>query len=179
MTIAERAPTNPNPIQANKFLLTFSRTPNVQYFCQSVILPGISTGEAIYPNPFVDLYAPGEKAIYDPLTVTFIIDEELKSWLEIHDWIRAMTFPKEFAEYRKLGGLSKRVTGLTKTQPQYSDGQLVILSSSNIPYYKFKFYDLFPTTLTPFVMDTKSGPDVVLTADVTFRYNYYDVERLF
>lgn len=179
MTVLNRNPSNPNPLHPNKFLLTFSRLPDVQYFCQSLNVPGISLNEIPITNPFVDIYAPGEKAIYDLLTVTFIIDEELKAWSAVHDWIRAMTFPKEFEEYRQLAGLAKKYTLETKIQPQYSDAQLVLLSSSNNPYIRFKFYDVFPTTLSTFVLDTKQSPESVLSADVTFRYNYYDIERLY
>jgi len=174
MSALDRNPTNPNPLQPNKFLLNIARLPNIQYFCQSVSVPGISTSEVPISNPFVDIYAPGEKAIYDLLTITFIVDEELLGWIEIHDWIRAMTFPKEFEEYRKLGSLSKVSS---KKQPQYSDAQLTILSSSNIPHYRFHFYDLFPIALSTFIMDAKDSPDSVITADVSFRYNYYDIKK--
>lgn len=179
MTALTRNPTNPNPLQPNKFTLNFSRIPNVQYFCQSVSVPGISLSEAIITNPFVDIYAPGEKAIYDLMNVTFIIDEELTGWKEIHDWIRAMTFPESYEEYKQLGKLNRNTTGkLTKT-PQYSDGMITLYSSSNKPYYRFKFYDCFPTTLSTFVMSSTDSPENVMTADVTFRYNYYDIEKLF
>ena len=40
-------PTNTNVLQQNKFLLTFTRIPNVQYFCQVVALPGLTLGEAL------------------------------------------------------------------------------------------------------------------------------------
>jgi len=50
------------------------------YFCQSLSIPGISLGEVPVNNPFLDVYSPGEKAIYDLLNVTFMVDEELKSW---------------------------------------------------------------------------------------------------
>lgn len=179
MTVNTRNPVNPNPLHPNKFILSFSRLPDVQYFCQSLNVPGISLNEIPINNPFVDIYAPGEKAIYDLLNVTFIIDEELQGWLAVHDWIRAMTFPKEFEEYRQLGALAKKYTFATKVQPQYSDAQIVLLSSSNNPYVRFKFYDVFPTSLSTFVMDTKDSPNTTLTADATFRYNYYDVEKLY
>jgi len=93
MTILTRTPENPNLQHSNKFQLNFARTPNLQYFCQSVMVPGISLSEVPRTNPFVELYSPGEKAIYDILNVTFMVDEDLMAWKEIHDWIRAMTFP--------------------------------------------------------------------------------------
>ena len=179
MTATNRNPSNPNFLQPNKFQLNFARSPNVQYYCQSLSVPGISMSEVPQMTPFVDIYVPGEKAIYDLLNITFLVDEELKSWVEIHDWIRAMTFPKEFAEYGKLDRLNKYTTHVQTKTPQYSDATVTLLSSSNTPYYKFKFYGVFPTTLSTFVMSATDSPDTVVTADATFRYMYYDIEKLF
>ncbi len=179
MTAINRNPTNPNFLQPNKYQLNFGRSPNVRYFCQSLSVPGISLSEIPQNNPFVDVYVPGEKAIYDLLNITFIVDEELKSWLEIHDWIRAMTFPKEFEEYKKLDRLNKYTTNIPTVKPQYSDATITLLSSSNTPYYNFRFYDVFPTTLSTFVMSATDSPDTIITADATFRYSYFDVEKLF
>ena len=177
MTAITRNPTNPNMLHPNKFALNFSRVPNMQYFCQGVSVPGISLGEVVQTNPFVDLYSPGEKAIYDLMNVTFFIDEELTAWKEIHDWIRAMTFPTEFEEYKQLSRLSKNISR-PKT-PQYSDAILTTYTSSNTPLYRFKFKDCFPTTLSTFVMSAADSPDNIMTADVTFRFAYYDIEKLF
>ena len=116
MTILDRNPTNTNYLQPNKFQLNFSRTPTLQYFCQAVSVPGIALSEVPRNTPFVDLYVPGEKAIYDVFNVTFLIDEELKSWLAIHDWIRALTFPKEFQEYKDLVRLSRYTGNVQRPQ---------------------------------------------------------------
>lgn len=178
MTVLTRNPTNPNPLQPNKFVLNFSRLPNIQYFCQSVSVPGISLSEAVITNPFVDLYSPGEKPIYDLLNVTFIVDEELKSWIEVHDWIRAMTFPTKFEEYRQLPRLSKNTVNRPEFS-QFSDASITIFSSSMKPYYRIKYYETFPTTLSTFVLTAQEGPDSIITADATFRYSYFDIEKLF
>ena len=178
MTALDRNPTNQNFLQPNKFSLNFSRLPNTQFFCQSLSVPGISLSEIPQNTPFVDLYLPGEKAIYDLLNVTFFVDEELTAWREIHDWIRAMTFPTDFTEYRNLGNLN-RVSGMRASlKPQYSDASITILSSANKPHYRFKFYDVFPTTLSTFIMAASDSPDSQITADGTFRYSYYDIEKL-
>ena len=175
MTALTRNPTNPNFLQPNKFILNFTRLPNVRYFCQSVSVPGISLSETPITNPFVDIYSPGEKAIYDLMNVTFMIDEDLKAWLEIHDWIRAMTFPKEYAEYRNLPRLSGKQEN---NFPQFSDATITLLSSKNNPIYNFKIYDCFPTSLSTFVMSALDSPETVMTADATFRFAYFDVEKV-
>ena len=180
MTALNRNPANPNFQHPNKFQLNFSRLPNMQYFCQSVSIPGISMSEVPQTTPFVDLYRPGEKAIYDLLNVTFIVDEELQAWKEIHDWIRGMTFPTDFKEYQNLGLLSKQsgVRSQMGLQPQYSDATITLLSNANNPTHKFTFFEVFPTTLSTFVMSASDTPDTTITADVTFRYSYYNIDKM-
>jgi hypothetical protein len=111
-----------------------------------------------------------------------MVDEELKSWIEIHDWIRAMTKVKDFSEYRNLANLNKIATYANASRenfPQFSDAAVTLMSSSNKEYYRFKFYDVFQTTLSTFIMNTQDSPDSIITADATFRYSYYDIEKLF
>lgn len=175
-TALDRNPTNPNLLHPNKFQLNFSRCPNLQFFCQSVSVPGISMSEAIITNPFVDIYAPGDKAVYDLLNITFYIDEDFQTWKEIHDWIRAMTFPKQYSEYRNLGNLNAYTRQTKSDRPQYCDATITLLSSANNSNIRFKFFDLFPTSVTTFVMSSTDTPENILTADATFRYNYYDIE---
>jgi hypothetical protein len=177
MTIITRTPENPNFLQPNKFQLTFSRAPNIQYFCQSLSVPGISLSEVPRQTPFVDLYSPGEKAIYDVMNITFLVDENLSSWLEMHDWIRAMTFPENFEEYKNLSRMAKNVSN-PKT-PQFSDATLTILSSSNNPTWRFKFIDCFPTSISSFVLSASDSPENIVTADATIRFAYYNIEKMF
>ena len=178
MTVLNRNPSNPNMLQPNKFTLNLSRAPNLQYFCQTVTLPGISTSEIPVQNPFVELYAPGEKAIYDTLNITFLVDAEMTAWLEIHDWLRAMTFPTDYEEYRNLGQLNKFSTSLNSKSPQYTDGAVTILSAANKPYFKINFIDMFPISLGGFMMSATDTPETIITSDATFRFTYFNVEKL-
>jgi hypothetical protein len=132
-------------------------------------------GEIPVVTPFVEMYSPGEKAIYDIMNVTFAIDEKMSSWLEIHDWIRGMTFPENFDEYKNLSKQSKYAN---KIQPQFSDATLTVYSSSFTPLVRFNFFDAFPTSLSSFVLSTQDTPDNVLTADASIRFTYYNIEKL-
>jgi len=106
-----------------------------------------------------------------------LIDERMESWIEVHDWIRGMTFPEDFDDYKDLRRLNKQATRVATKRPQYSDATLTLLSSSNQPYIRMKFYECFPTTLSTFIMSSSDNPDTLLTADATFRYSYYDIEK--
>jgi hypothetical protein len=106
-----------------------------------------------------------------------MVDEQLSGWIEIHDWIRAMTFPEKFEEYLDLQKQSRYV-GNSKT-PQFSDASLTLLSSSNTPTWRFKLIDCFPTSISAFVMSAQDSPDNIVTADATFRFAYFNIEKLF
>ena len=79
----------------------------------------------------------------------------------------------------KLNKYQSAKNDISNKFPQFSDASLTLFSSSNKEYYRFKFYEVFPTTLSTFIMNAQDGPDTILTADATFRYSYYDVEKLF
>jgi hypothetical protein len=110
--------------------------------------------------------------------VTYIVDEDLTSWKEVHDWIRAMTFPTNYEEYRNLGRLNKLANVKETLKPQFSDASITLLSSANKPNYRFKFYDVFPITLSTFILSANDSPENLITADATFRYSWYDIEKV-
>jgi len=168
-------PSNTNFLVPNKFVLSFIRLPNMQFFCQTVNLPGMNLSAVPRTTPFVDYPVPGEKLVYDPLTITFLVDEDLASWREIHDWMRALGFPTKFEEYKNLRKISKSINPVT---PQVSDATLIMLNSNNRGNYRFKFHDAFPMTLAPFTMTTVNGADTILTADATFSYSLFDIEKI-
>lgn len=181
MSAISRNPSNRDILQSTKFKLNFNRLPGLTFFCQTVNLPGISLTEVIRPTPFIDLYHPGEKAIYDNLNVTMQIDEDLRAWLEIHDWIRGMTFPKEFEEYasldRKFNALSRNQMGV-KLPVLYTDAILTIFTNKNNPNIRVHYKDLFPTTLSGIQFSALDSAENIITADASFRFSYYNLEKL-
>ena len=180
MTTLTRNPQNIDLLQSTKFRLSMDRLPGMVYFCQQANLPGVSLTEIPRQTPFVDLYSPGEKIIYDTLNITFIVDEELMAWTEIHDWIRHLTFPTDFEEYLKLSKYSKISPGFGMEKSErlpYSSGVLSIYTNKNNVNFRVKFVDLFPISLSTIVFSTSDTAENVITADATFRYGYYNYER--
>jgi len=107
-----------------------------------------------------------------------MVDQEMTGWLEIHDWLRGMTFPTSYEEYVNLGQLNRYTTAADSRTPQYSDGSVTILSASNKPYFKINFIDLFPISLGGFMMSATDTPETIITSDATFRFTYFNVEKL-
>ena len=77
MSVLTRTPQNTNFLQPTKFLLTFSRIQDTQYFCQEINLPGISLGEVVRQTPYLDLYSPDTKLTYNPLDILEQMKENL------------------------------------------------------------------------------------------------------
>ncbi len=175
MSILTRNPSNTNYAQPTKFSVVFPRITTVTYFCQSVNIPGLSTTSAIQPTPFSDLKRPGDKLRFGEFKMRFIVDEELFNFNIISDWIRGYTFPCSFEEYRTLNRQS--MISLNAIQPQYSDGQLKILSALNNPRVTVKFMNIFPVSLSDIQFDTKQSADDIIVAEAEFHYHLYGIER--
>lgn len=176
MELSTRNAINQNQLQSTKFQMIFPRISTTEYFCQSINLPGLSVNPAIQNTPFSTLYKPGDKAEFNILTMNFIVDEDLWSWELIHDWIRCYSFPESFDDYRKLKTLSK-ISELS-VRPQYTDGELNILTALNNVKMKVIFKDMFPVTLSDLSFETTSSADKPIIATANFKYQYYTIKRL-
>ena len=81
-------PTNLNYLSPINFDFQINKLPKVKYFCTGVTLPGITFSEAIHSTTLaIQSYLPGDSILFDPLTVKFIVDEDMKNYQEIYNWI--------------------------------------------------------------------------------------------
>tara|TARA_Y100000361_G_C11128824_1_gene327630 strand:+ start:871 stop:1299 length:429 start_codon:yes stop_codon:yes gene_type:complete len=138
-------------------------------------LPGLTLGEATAPNPFRDIPVPGDKILFEELTIRFIVDEELQNWLEMKDWIFGLGYPESQEQYEQLANTNK---GMKPFGDRYSDGSLMILTSHKNAQMKVTFQNLWPVTLSGIQLDSSVAEVDYVTADATFAYTIYKVERL-
>jgi hypothetical protein len=178
MTALQRTPQNPNYLQASKYLLTFNRIGSVQYFCQSVNIPGVNLGQAPINTPMLDIFAPGNKMTYNPLAINFNLDEGLDSWQQLHAWFRSIASPQSFDERNRLTSIQNVQRGKTKTLESYSDATLTLLSALNNPILKVHFYNVFPITLSDVEFDVTQSADNIVTASAVFIFDYFDFETV-
>ena len=160
-------PENTNLLHPNKFLLVIPNLKTINYFCQSVSLPGLNTTEVPVETPFSATYRHGDKLVFDPLIVTFLVDEDMRNWEEVFNWLRGLTFPENFTQYR-----NQKAKGL------YWDVTLQVNKNSNNENLRFKFFNAHPVSLGPVMFEFTNGPEVTQTCDLTLRYDYYVMERL-
>lgn len=158
-----------------KFRFFVDGLKNVNFTCQAVSLPGVSLGSAETENPFVRLKMPGDKLIFSPLNVTFIVQEGLINYMEVFEWMEALGFPESHSQYRNIPRIKKNLVRVSDKTLEYSDGTLVFLDSSNNPSYGFRFTDLFPVQLSDINLDTKDQTGDPIIATATFNYRSFEL----
>jgi hypothetical protein len=174
LSIKNTIPDNFNPLQSNHGATFFvKKLPMVNFFCQKYSLPGLSIQEVAFPNPFVKIPLSGDHIDYDELRVSFLVDEDLKNYLEVHMWLRRLGFPKEWEEYRVLDAIPIW-TGEGKT----SDAVLTILDAKKLANVRFAFHDAFPISLSDIMFDTTASDTEYAFAIATFAYVSWNPERI-
>ena len=171
--ILTKQPDNINLLNSNKYSLTFPTLPHINYFIYSLILPGVSTIAVPVGTPFTATKRHGDTLVYEPLTITVLADEDLRSWRETYDWLVGLTYPTKFKEY--IGHYGLDTTKFPK-QMLYSDAALIIRTNSENPNFVYKFRDCHPVALSSIQFNNADNAEITAYFDVTFEYDYYTIE---
>ena len=193
----ETSPLNRQPDKLDyssptQFRFILNQIPKVQFFVQAANIPGISLGESVLPTPYKDIPYVGDKVTYDNLTIQFIVDEHLENYIEMHNWMIGIGFPKsrqQFTNFRSTTSNTSNAAGRAQTdigkvgqsvpeRPLYSDATLSILSNKNNPLVEIRFSDCFPASLTGLDYTQQVSDVEYLTASVDFRYKLYEIVTL-
>ena len=171
---------NRNYMSPLGFKLVITKTPKVDFLCQSANIPQISMGTAVQPTYLKDIPVPGDKVLYDDLTVRFLVDEKMENYLAIHKWITGLGYPESIGQYRQLKKDDNRTDSLVadKGDPlyfQYSDATLQVLNSNYKPSVLINFKDAFPVSLSTLDFDVTTRDYNYFTAEVTFKYTIYNI----
>ena len=178
MAAIDIQPENRSYLSPLGFRFNLNRTPTTNYFVQNVRLPTLSLGQFDLEDPFVRLPTPGTKLTFDPLDITFLVDEDMSNYLEIHEWLRGLGFPESFEQYSSFLRNTNTVSTQSTGSKVFSDGSLLILSSHQNTNVKIIFEDMFPISLSDLSFDSTLTDVEYLKATVTFRYRLYTIEKL-
>jgi hypothetical protein len=187
-----RQPTKLDYASPTQFKFSILKLPKVEYFCTSVNIPGINLGGNLsQATSLKDVPLPGDKLTYEPLQMTFLVDENLENFQEIHGWLVGLGFPRDHAEFRNLLSSSndrfptrnasnisteagKSKFAAADAGPTLSDATLTVLSSKNNAQLEVRFRDVYPTGVTGLQYDQQANDVDYLTATVSFNYLIYD-----
>ncbi len=179
-----------SPVQ---FRFKIAKLPQVEFFIQTVNLPGISIEAATVPTPLYDYPVPGDEISFRSLDISFLIDENLNNYKELHDWISGLGFGKSHQDFADLQATSEDmfpgsskgslVAGVEIPAPLseggiYSDATLTILNSKNIAKTEVRFQNVFPTTIGSLSYDVQASDIDYLKATASFDYLNYDIVQI-
>ena len=177
---------NRNFLSPIGFEFRISKLRGVDFFCQSASIPAISMGVANQPTRLNNIYQPGDELYYEPLYIKFLIDENMKNYYQVHDWIRRITTPVASQEFTYNTGddaVDDRIPNAARDRKDLakwgenqwrSDCSLFVLSSNYRPVAEFVFKDCFPISLSTVNFDSSVSDINYFTAEVSFRYNYFN-----
>ena len=170
---------NRNFLSPTGFKLVVNRAPKVAFFSNAANLPGITLGEAVQPTYLKDIPTPGDKIVFDDFNIRFLVDEDLKNYMELQKWIRGLGYPESLKEIYDLQEEDRDINIKDRqAMDLYSDGTLTVLGSSQLPNFKVMFRDLWPYSLTTLNFDATDTDINYFTAEVGFKYTIYNITNI-
>ena len=177
--MAYKSDINKSILNRNNFRLLVDKIPTVEYYVRTVNIPGVQFGETVQSAGVgLDAFFPGDKATFDTLEVSFLVDEDLGNFIEIYNWIDSIVPLSDPALYGSFTGTARdnrnRLASVDNDLNQYSDITLVINTNKNIPNRYIRFHDCFPTALGSIELESGADAEPALV-NVSFRFSYYDI----
>lgn len=177
MSLIANQPSNINFLSPLGFRFKMDRLPTVEYFLTQAEVPNITLGEYDENTPLTALPYPGDKLRFDPLTITFNVDEDLQNYREIFAYLNGLGYPESTAQYRALRD-EQRATTVGQDQNIYTDASLILLTSSQNPNVHIRFQNMFPISLSAISLQSTDSDVTYVQATASFRYTLYKIELI-
>jgi|MDTC01.2.fsa_nt_gb hypothetical protein len=154
------------------FQFQLTKYPQVAFYCQSANVPSLNLANTVQATRMNAIPHPGDEINFGDLQLRFLVDEQLKNYGAIHNWIRGLGHPESGNDYNEY------LIGEDYDEKTYSDGTLFILDSNFRRKFAVKFKDLFPVTLSDLTFDSTYTDTEYFASDVTFKYTIYEIVDL-
>ena len=186
-----RQPTVFDYSQQSQFKVFLPLFPTTEWFVVRANVPGVSLGQAVQTTPMLDMPIIGDKLTYDDFYVTFLVDEELKNYTEMHDWLINCAAPEKRSQFRgkeRPAGIPRRpqteimdlVLGNVKSSDRdlYSNLDLFIMTSKNNPVVKIQMVEAFPISLTNIEYSHQESDVTYAECTATFAFSYFTISAI-
>lgn len=174
------------PAAPTNHVMAFSRMPHVTFVLQEVGLPGMTATPARAAAPGMFVRHMPDRLTYDPLTVTLLVDEQLRAFRELHSWLRGITGGED-RSYLTARFVDDQLDLVWPDDrpvdrlPRLASTQacLTVVSGAKTPLLRVMFHNMFPTALGPIQWATNvSDTTPAMTCTATFEYDYYTIVEL-
>ena len=192
MVTLSRQPTKLDYISPTQFKFSINQLPKVEFFTTAANIPDLSLSDVVIPTPFKQVPVLGQNLTYGNLSITFIVDEFLENYRELHNWLTAIGFPKSREQFKNFRTITSNnpsvdkviktdVTAVGKSIPDsamYSDGTITILSNKNNPIVEVRFSDMYPVSLGALEFNQQATDVEYITDQADFTYKLYEIHAL-
>lgn len=158
-----------NYLSTGGFDITIPRLPNVEFFSQKIVLPGVDASPIERSGPLSTVFDTADRLRYTDFDLSFIIDENMNNYLEIFNWMQGITAPETTAQYKALAESNDGIT---------SDVTVLILNSHKNANVSVTFLNAFPVGLTPISLEMNNTDVTYAEGTVTFRYDRFNIQQL-
>jgi len=113
---------------------------------------------------------------FNDFNIRFLVDEDLKNYMEIQNWMRGLGFPESLQQIYEFQNSNEEFTQPDKTEMNlYSDGTLLINTSNDNLNYQISFRRMFPYRLSELSFDATNTDEEYFSAEVSFKYMMYNI----
>lgn len=171
------------PASPTNHVMQFERLPNLSFVIQEVSLPGVTANPAKQMAPGLIINHLPDRLTYEPLTITFMVDEEFRAHREMHRWLNGVTGQEDRSVLTAqfINGQSdyfwqESNPAYRFTQAATTNAGLTIVNGSKVPILRFFFHNVHPMSIGE-VRFTTTATDTItpLTASATFMYDFYSI----
>ena len=192
MVAISRQPTKLDYASPTQFKFTLSQLPKVEFFTTAANIPDLTLADAIIPTPFKSIPVMGTNLTYGNLSLSFIVDEFLENYRELHAWLTGIGFPKsrkQFTEFRSNTSNTGSTTATPKVDvgavgksvadaAMFSDATLTVLSNKNNPIVEVRFSNMYPVSLGALEFNQQASDVEYMTVSADFTYQIYEIHAL-
>ena len=151
---------------ATNYQIYINQFPNLQFYVTDSFVTSVNLGNFDVPSNSLDIQMSDNKINFDPVTLSFIVDEYFRSYIDIYQWMMNMANPAD--SLREPDAV---------VNPQ--DIHMKILDNNKQPIITFKYISARPIGLDQIVFDTQDENNTVLTSAATFVFDYMLMEQHF
>jgi hypothetical protein len=149
-----------------KIVVNRKRFPNLEFFAQGVTHPSLDLSPTVQNFRGTDAYFPGDKLIYGDLTMEILIDEDMRVYQEIFDWMHQLVTTKINPNDTRYGSRDHAIYDIS----------IIPLSSANNGVRNITYKGCFPISLGTVDFNANAGDAIPSITQVTFRFSQFTFE---
>lgn len=141
---------------SENFRFVIDSEPDITFYITSGDIPSSSLASIPTSYRGGKSFQPGDSREYSPLSLNLIVDEKLKSYRRMHQWLNDLACSENPVS-------------------EFKDVSLILYSSHNNPTIDFKFINAFPVSVGSIPISNQVTDDTPPTFSIEFAYDYLDI----